>query len=80
MKPWMIAALLGALMGLFSRRWLAVDVGRGQTFDHNIPPDKKTPVIVTVVVGIGNTVNYNRPPVSTLISSSDKESSHAEGA
>ncbi len=74
MKPWMIAALLGALLGLSSRRWLAVDVGRGRLFEHIA-----SGTTVTVIVGIGNTVNYN-PPVSTLTSSSDKESSHAEGA
>jgi hypothetical protein len=74
MKPWMIAALLGALFGLNSRRWLTVEMGRGQTFE-NIRPN----TTVTVIVGIGNTVNYNRlPPVSTL--PSHKESSHAEGA
>lgn len=76
MKPWMIAALLGALFGLNSRRWLTVEMGRSQTFERAKPD---TTVTVTVIVGIGNTVNYNRlPPVSTL--PSDKESSHAEGA
>ena len=76
MKPWMIGALLGALFGLNARRWLTVDIGRSQTFDHTIP-EKDVTVTVTVIVGIGNTVNYNRlPPVST----SHKESSHAEGA
>ena len=75
MKPWMIAALLGGLFGLNARRWFAVDIGRGQTFEHNTPGSTVT---VTVVVGIGNTVNYNRLPLSTL--PSDKESSHAEGA
>jgi hypothetical protein len=78
MKPWMIAALLGTLFGLNSRRWLSVDIGRGQNFDHN-HDDAGARTIVTVIVGIGNTVNYNRlPRVSTL--PSDKESSHAEGA
>jgi hypothetical protein len=78
MKPWMIAALLGALFGLNSRRWLTVDVGHNQMFNHKVP-EKDVTVTVTVIVGIGNTVNYNRlPPVSTL--PSDKESSHAEGA
>ena len=76
MKPWMIAALLGALFGLNSRRWLAVDIGRSQTFEHTIP---KATVTVTVICGFGNVINYNQlPPVSTL--PSDKESSHAEGA
>lgn len=77
MKPWMIVALLGALLGLTSRRWLAVEIGRNQTFDHDAP--RGSGRTVTVIVGIGNTVNYNRlPRVSTL--PSDKESSHAEGA
>jgi|GEM_PF-5559806 len=75
MRPWMIAALLGALFGLSSRRWLNVDMGRGKVFEH-IASGRT----VTVIVGIGNTVHYNRPPVSTLPSPSDKESSHAEGA
>ena len=74
MKPWMIGAFLGLLFGLNSRRWLAVDVGLGQTFEH--PQSSGTTVIV--IAGMGNTIFFNRPPVSTL--SSDKESSHAEGA
>lgn len=78
MKPWMIAALLGALMGFNSRRWLTVDIGRNQTFNHALP-EKDVTVTVTVIFGMGNTVNYNRvPPVSTL--PLNKDSSHAEGA
>ncbi len=73
-KPWMIAALLGALFGLTSRRWLTVDVGFGQTFEH--PDSSGTTVIV--IAGMGNTIFMNRHPV--LTSPSQKESSHAEGA
>lgn len=70
MKPWMIAAFFGTLVGLTSRRWLTVEMGRGKTFER-----KGLGAGVTVIVGIGNTINYN---LSNL--PSDKESSHAEGA
>jgi hypothetical protein len=70
MKPWMIAALLGALFGLLSRRWLAVDVGRGQTYDGHGS-------VVYVVIGLGNRIYHNSSPVSSLPA---KESSDAEGA
>lgn len=59
-KPWMLAALAGALVGLSSRRWLSVEVGRGRTLDIDLEdmPAKRISY-VNVIVGIGNTINYN---------------------
>lgn len=72
MKPWIIAALFGAVFGFFSRRWLNVDVGLDQTYDGH-------GAVVYVVIGLGNRIYHyhNSSPVSTL---PEKESSDAEGA
>jgi hypothetical protein len=69
----MMAALLGALFGTTSRRWLSIDAGRGETF-------KPSGTHVHVIVGIGNRIIYNAVPSTPPLSESPQESSHAEGA
>lgn len=69
-KPWMLAACAGGLFGLMSRRWLAVEMGRG----HTVETDHQTSRVIYVVIGVGNTINHNHP------SPAPKETAHAEGA
>jgi hypothetical protein len=55
-----IAAVLGMLFGLLSRFWLSIDGGRGRTInleDESHP--RRRGIRVNVIVGIGNTINYN---------------------